>query len=96
MRTLLLYQCSCYLDMCTRITGPASWSSSIFVHDFVSLLLPTLCLPRELIGIEKFGFEVQDKDKKGLLCTLSKLAILSTSTIQESVDSTSQTRCTVS
>ena len=25
---------------------------------------------------------MQDKDKKGLLCTLSKLAILSTSTIQ--------------
>ena len=26
-----------------RITEPASWSSSMFVHDFVFLLLPVLC-----------------------------------------------------
>ena len=36
------------------------------------------------IHLKQFDFEVQDKDKKGLLCTLSKLAILSTSTIQSS------------
>ena len=37
-----------------------------------------------LIHFSQFDFEVQGKDKKGLLCTLSKLAILSTSTIQSS------------
>ena len=36
------------------------------------------------IHLKQFDFEVQDKDKKGFLCTLSKLAILSTSTIQSS------------
>ena len=36
------------------------------------------------IHSKQFDFEVQDKDKKDLLCTLSKLAILSTSTILSS------------
>ena len=36
------------------------------------------------IHSKQFDFEVQDKDQKGLLSTLSKLAILSTSTMQSS------------
>ena len=36
------------------------------------------------IHLKQFEFEVQDKDKKSLLCTPSKLAIPSTSTIQSS------------
>ena len=36
------------------------------------------------IHLKQFDFEVQDKDNKGSLCTLSKLAIPSTSTIQSS------------
>ena len=36
------------------------------------------------IHLKQFDYGVQDKDKKGLLCTLSKLAILSTSTMQSS------------
>ena len=36
------------------------------------------------VHLKQFDFEVQDKDKKALLCTLSKLTILSTRTIQSS------------
>ena len=33
---------------------PAVMKCFHFVHDFVFLLLPTLCLPRKSIGMEKF------------------------------------------
>ena len=72
--------------------NPYDWTSQLVqlnVRSRLRLLAVANCVLANKINwngeihLKQFDFEVQDKDKKGSLCTLSKLAILSTSTIHQ-------------
>ena len=64
--------------------GPAQCSSRLRLPAVAYFVRAKIINWNGEVHWKQFDFEVQDKDKEGFLCTLGKLAILSTSTIQSS------------